>query len=393
MSIFGKLRGEFIDIIEWMDSTQDTMVYRFQRQDHEILNGAKLVVREGQTAVFVSEGQLADVFLPGTHTLATQNLPVLAKLKGWKYGFNSPFKAEVYFISTRIFTDRKWGTKNPIMMRDSEFGPVRLRAFGSFSVRVKYPPVFIRELVGTNGDFTVEDVDGQLRDMVGSRFATALGQSGIAVLDLAGNYDALGQIITDRIQPDFATFGLEVIKLLVENISLPAEVEAAMDKRSSMGVIGNLSAFTQYQTAQAIPDAAKNPSGLAGASMGLGAGYVMGQQLGNATAAALSGTVGGRGDPAAAPGRGAGGAGTQPSGGSDTEAPPALPTEPVFFAALDGQQAGPFDKGKLKELLGSGKLTRETMVWSKGMAGWASAGSAPGLASLFAEVPPPVPKA
>jgi membrane protease subunit (stomatin/prohibitin family) len=385
MGLLDKLRGEFIDIIEWLDPTQDTMVYRFQRQDHEIINGAKLVVREGQTAAFVNEGQLADVFLPGTYTLATQNLPVLAKLKGWKYGFNSPFKAEVYFISTRIFTDRKWGTKNPIMMRDSEFGPVRLRAFGSFSVRVKYPPVFLRELVGTNGNFSVEDVDGQMRDMVSSRFATALGQSGIPVLDLAGNYDALGQVISDRIQPDFATFGLEVIKLLVENISLPAEVEAAMDKRSSMGVIGNLNAFTQYQTAQAIPEAAKNPGGAAGAAMGLGAGLAMGQQLGNATAAALGA------NPAASPRRGAEGPATEPTDSSDT-VPPPLPQEAAFFVALDGQQAGPFDKGKLQELLSSGKLTRQTMVWSKGMPGWIAAGSAPTLTALFAEVPPALPK-
>lgn len=372
MGLFGAIRGEFIDIIEWLDASRNTMVYRFQRQDHEIKNGAKLVVREGQVAAFVNEGQLADVFLPGTVTLETQNLPILSKLKGWKYGFNSPFKAEVYFVATRVFTDRKWGTKNPIMMRDNEFGPVRLRAFGSYSVRVKYPPVFLREIVGTNGQFTVEQIDDQLRDMVSARFANALGQSGIPVLELAGSYDSLGQIISDRIQPEFAAFGMEIVKLLVENISLPAEVEAAMDKRTSMGVIGNLAAYTQFQTAEAIPEAAKNPGGLAGAGMSLGAGYVMAQQLGQATAGATSAA-----------------SSAQPA----ADAPPPIPHEPAFFVNLDGQQAGPFDKAKLRELLASGKLARETLVWSKGMSQWTAASQTPGIAALFADVPPPLPKA
>src|SRR5262249_55423093 len=219
----------------------------------------KLIVRESQVAAFVNEGRLADVFSPGTYTLETKNLPILSTLRGWKYGFSSPFKAEVYFVSTRAFTGWKWGTKNPIMLRDAEFGPVRLRAFGTFGLRVSDPPTFLRQFVGTDGRFTVEELGDQLRDMVVARFGDILGESRIPALDLAGNYDELGKFVMDRIRPDFAGFGLEMVALVVENISLPPEVEAAIDKRSSMGVIGNLNAYAQYQAANAMEEAAKNP--------------------------------------------------------------------------------------------------------------------------------------
>src|SRR4051812_31722674 len=284
MSIWDKLRGELVDIVEWVDDTHDTMVWRFPRRENEIKNGAKLIVRESQVAAFVNEGQLADVFQPGTHTLATQNLPILANLRGWKYGFSSPFKAEVYFVSTRVFTDRKFGTKNPIMLRDAEFGMVRLRAFGNFAIRITDAGTFVKQIAGTGGRFTLEELDNQLRDMVSSRFADALGQSKIPALDLAGNYDQLGQYITARIQTDFQPFGLALVNLFVENISLPPEVEAAMDKRTSMGVIGNLQAYTAYQTAEAIPEAAANPGGLAGSA----AGMVMGMNMANNVAAGMN---------------------------------------------------------------------------------------------------------
>src|SRR5580693_4097150 len=219
MGIFNKLRNELIDIIQWTDDSQNTLVWRFPRYENEIKNGAQLIVRESQVAVFVLQGQLADVFQPGTHTLVTQNLPILSKLRGWKYGFESPFKAEVYFVSTKVFTDRKWGTPNPIMLRDPEFGMVRLRAFGTFALRVKYPPVFLRELVSTSSVFTLDNIEGQLRDLVTSRFADAVGSSKIAALDLAGNYGQISGVITDKIQPEFAAFGLELVKLLIENVS------------------------------------------------------------------------------------------------------------------------------------------------------------------------------
>ena len=364
MGIWDALKGQLIDIIEWNDDTRDTMVWRFPRRENEIKNGARLIVRESQVAAFVNEGQLADVFHPGTVELHTQNLPILSDLKGWKYGFNSPFKAEVYFVSTRVFTDRKFGTKNPIMMRDAEFGMVRLRAFGNFSIRISDAATFVKQIAGTGGRFTLEELDEQLRDMVSSRFADALGQSKIPALDLAGNYEQLGQFIATKMATDFQPFGLTLVNLFVENISLPPEVEAAMDKRTSMGVIGNMQAYTQYQTAEAIPDAARNPGGLAGSA----AGMVMGMNMANNVAAGMS-------------------AGQQ----SVQAGPPPLPKSAAFFVAMNGQQAGPFETADLSAKVTAGQLTRDTLVWKQGMPQWTAAGSVAELKSLFDNSPPPLP--
>jgi membrane protease subunit (stomatin/prohibitin family) len=358
------LKGQLIDVIEWNDDTRDTMVWRFPRRDNEIKNGARLIVRESQVAAFVNEGQLADVFQPGTYTLHTENLPILSKLKAWKYGFNSPFKAEVYYVSTRVFTDRKFGTKNPIMLRDSEFGMVRLRAFGNFSIRITDAGTFVKQIAGTGGRFTLEDLDNQLRDMVSSRFADALGQSKIPALDLAGNYDQLGQYITARIQTDFQPFGLSLVNLFVENISLPPEVEAAMDKRTSMGVIGNLQAYTQYQTAEAIPEAARASGGLAGSA----AGMVMGVNMANQVAGGMNANQQ-----------------VQPPG------PPALPKAASYYVSLSGQQAGPFEESALRDKVTAGQVTRETLVWKQGMPQWTAAGQVADLRNLFESVPPPLP--
>ena len=221
MGLWDKLTGEFVDIIEWTDDSQDTMVWRFERHGNEIKYGAQLTVRESQVAVFVNEGQIADVFFPGRYVLETQNIPILSTLQGWKHGFESPFKAEVYFVNTRRFTDLKWGTKNPVMMRDPEFGPVRLRAFGTYEIRVADSGAFLREIVGTDGHFTTDEVTDQLRNLIVSRFSQEVGGSGIPVLDLAGNYDQLSTFVTNKIAPDFGQYGLELTKLLVENVSLP----------------------------------------------------------------------------------------------------------------------------------------------------------------------------
>src|ERR1700722_16734481 len=210
MGLFDKIRHELIDIIDWTDDTSDTLVWRFPRYENEIKYGAKLIVRESQSAAFINEGKLADVFQPGTYTLQTQNLPILSTLKGWKYGFESPFKAEVYFVSTRTMTDRKWGTKNPILLRDAEFGMVRLRAFGTYALRVSDPAAFLRQVAGTQATFTVEQIEDQLRDLVVARFADALGSAKVAAIDLAGNYDRVGRLIAAQIQPDFTTFGLQI---------------------------------------------------------------------------------------------------------------------------------------------------------------------------------------
>jgi membrane protease subunit (stomatin/prohibitin family) len=260
MGLFDKIRGEFIDIIEWTDSFNDTMVWRFPRYQNEIKNGAKLTVRESQVAVFVNEGQLADVFQPGMYDLTTQNLPILSTLKGWKFGFNSPFKAEVYFVNTKQFTNQKWGTKNPIMLRDAEFGPIRIRAFGNYAMRITDAAKFLKEVAGTDHEFTTDEVTEQLRNIVVTRFTDAVASSKIPVLDMASNYDEFSKLIQDRIKEEFNEYGISITKFLVENISLPPEVEQILDKRSSMGIVGNLGAYTQFQTANAIENAANNPN-------------------------------------------------------------------------------------------------------------------------------------
>lgn len=368
MDIWKKLKGELIDIVEWLDPSSDTLLYRFPRMDNEIKYGAKLVVREGQAAVFVNEGKIADVFGPGTYTLETRNLPILATLKGWKYGFQSPFKAEVYFASTRRFTDLKWGTKNPVMLRDAEFGPVRLRSFGTYVIQMKDPAVFVRQVAGTDGNFKTEEITEQLRNTIVSRFTDILGESKIPVLDLAGNYDELGKFLTTRIHPDFEGYGLDLVALLVENISLPPEVEQAMDKRSSMGVIGDLNRYSQFQAAEAMRDAAKNPSGTAGAGMGMGMGFAMANQMGQAMGNASGG------------------------GGAGAGGPPPLPGQARFFIAVNGQQNGPYDMSGLQQQIAGGRLARETLVWKEGMASWTAAGEVVELKPLFGAAPPPIPK-
>src|SRR2546421_2247357 len=284
MGIFDAIRSQFIEVIEWLDDTGNTMLYRFPVQGQEIKNGAQLTVRESQAAVFVFQGQIADVFGPGLYTIDGGNTPILTKLGAWKFGFNSPFKAEVYFVNTKQFTDLKWGTPNPVMMRDTDFGMVRLRAFGIYSMRVADPRELIKQIAGTNARFVTEDIEGQLRRTLVSGFSDALGESKIAALDLASNYDELGQFARQKLQDEFKTLGLELTKFTVENISLPEEVEKAMDQRTQMGVLGDMGKYTQFQAAQAMRDAAQNEGGGAGLGAGLGAGFA----VGNAMAGAMS---------------------------------------------------------------------------------------------------------
>ncbi|HYG74560.1 MAG TPA: SPFH domain-containing protein [Planctomycetota bacterium] len=281
MGFFDRLTAQFIEIIEWTDDDRETMVYRFPVYAKEIKNGAKLIVREGQAAVFIKEGQLADVMPPGSYTIDGKNMPILSTLLGWKYGFESPFKSEVYFVSTRLFTDLKWGTPNPIMMRDADFGVVRLRAFGSYAIKISDPGLFLKDLVGTDGLFETAEISNYLRDMLVQAFTTALAGAKVPALDLASNYTQIGSALSSAIASDFASHGITLTRFLISNISVPPEVEAALDKRSQMGAIGDLNRFTQFQVANSIPDAAKNPGGLAGAGMGLGAGVFMGGAMAN----------------------------------------------------------------------------------------------------------------
>jgi membrane protease subunit (stomatin/prohibitin family) len=286
MSILDKVKeaamNQFIEVIEWLDDSKDTLLYRFPVAGQEIKNGAQLIVRESQAAVFVFEGQVGDVFTPGRYTIDGGNTPILSKLGAWKYGFNSPMKSEVYFVNTKQFTDMKWGTSNPIMLRDQDFGIVRLRAFGAYSLRVVDPGEFIKEVAGTNAHFQTEDIDGQLKRAIVTEFSDALGEMKIPALDLAAQYKEMGEAIRSKINEDFKAYGLEVTKFYVENISLPPEVEAAMDKRASMGALGDAQKYMQFQAADALRDAAQNEGGGAGLGAGLGAGFAVGGQMANA---------------------------------------------------------------------------------------------------------------
>jgi membrane protease subunit (stomatin/prohibitin family) len=364
MGLLDKLFGEFVDVIQWTDDSNDTLVYRFERYGNEIKYGAMLTVREGQVAILVNEGRLADVFEPGLYKLETNNLPVLSTLQNWQHGFESPFKAEVYFFNTRRFTGLKWGTQNPVMLRDAEFGPVRLRAFGTFVIRIRDAAVFLREIVGTDGHFTTAAITEQLRAMIVARFSAVLGEARIPVLDLAANYDALSKFVQERIAPDFQAVGLELSQLLVENISLPKEVEAALDRRTSMGIVGNLEQYTQFQAAESMRAAAENPAGSSDA-LSMGVGFAMARKLGEALSS----------NPAT----------SQPATGGPT--PPPLETR--YFVAVNGQQTGPFNRAELQVQVNSGQLHRASLVWTQGMANWAPVGEV--LSTLFAAVPPPLP--
>src|SRR5215211_2342363 len=286
MSFFDKVKeaamNQFIEVIEWLDDSGNTVLYRFPVYQQEIKNGAQLIVRESQAAVFVFEGQAADTFGPGRYTIDGGNTPILSKLGAWKFGFNSPMKSEVYFVNTKQFTDMKWGTSNPVMLRDADFGIVRLRAFGAYSLRVADPGEFIKQVAGTNAHFQTEDIDGQLKRAIVTEFSDALGELKIPALDLAAQYKELGGAIRAKINEDFRGYGLEVTKFYIENISLPPEVEAAMDKRASMGALGDAQRYMQFQAADALRDAAQNEGGGAGLGAGLGAGFAVGNQMAGA---------------------------------------------------------------------------------------------------------------
>jgi membrane protease subunit (stomatin/prohibitin family) len=368
VGLIDKLKGEFIDIIEWLDDGRDTIVWRFPRYENEIKMGARLIVRESQTAVFVNEGQIADAYPPGTHILETQNMPILSTLRGWKFGFHSPFKAEVYFVNTRQFTDLKWGTQNPVIVRDPEFGMVRLRAFGAYAARVVDAPKLLRELVGTDPQFRTEEVAEYLRQLIAGRLGGALATAQVPLLDLAAHQEAMGLRLAGALTEDLADVGIAIPKFVIENISVPPEVEAALDKRTQMGIVGDLDRYTKFQAANAIEDAARNPGGGAGEGLGLGLGIAAGQQM----AGALRPDTG---PPAAA-----------------SAGPPPLPAVDQWYLGVGGQQRGPFDLGGLSAQISGGTLTLATLVWKTGMAQWAPAGQVPELAGLFGSTPPPLPQ-
>ncbi|MGD9917033.1 MAG: SPFH domain-containing protein [Paenirhodobacter sp.] len=369
MSIFDFLKGEFIDVIAWTDDTRDTMVWRFERYDHAIKYGAKLTVREGQAAVFVHEGQIADVFQPGLYMLETNNMPILTTLQHWDHGFQSPFKSEIYFVNTTRFNDLKWGTKNPVICRDPEFGPVRLRAFGTYSMRVSDPAKFMAEIVGTDGEFTADEISFQIRNVIVQAFSQTVAGSKIPVLDMAANTAEMGKLIARAIEPVIAAYGLTLPEFYIENISLPEAVEAALDKRTSMGVVGDLNRYMQFNAAEAMGQPGGAASAGMGAAMGAGIGAGMGMAMGGQMAGPWGGTVA-----TAAP-----------------VTPPPVPVEKVWHVAVSGEATGPYGRGHLGRMVADGSFTRETLVWSPGQEGWKPAGEITELAQLFTIAPPPPP--
>ncbi|MCX6622449.1 MAG: SPFH domain-containing protein [Acidobacteria bacterium] len=277
------LSKQFIDVIQWTEPEDGILAWRFPMQDMEIQNGGKLTVRESQLAVFVNEGQVADVFAPGLHTLNTQNLPILTNLMNWDKKFESPFKSDVYFFSTRLQTNQRWGTSTPITIRDREFGAVRLRAYGIFSYKVADPRTFYTKVSGTRELYRSADIDGQLRNTIVGRIADTFASSQVPFLDMAANQVALGAKIAEFLQPMFASLGLALDSFVVESLSLPDELQKVLDQRISMNMIGDMGRYTQFQVAQSMPIAAANEGGGGvGAGLGLGAGLAMGQQMMNA---------------------------------------------------------------------------------------------------------------
>jgi len=370
VGIVDKLRGEIVDIVEWVDDSRNTLVWRFPRYQNQIKNGARLIVRPGQSAIFVDQGRVADVFQSGTYVLTTSNLPILSTLRGWKHGFESPFKSEVYFVATRQITDLKWGTPNPVILRDPAIGPVRVRAFGAYTLRASKPEALLKELVGTDGSFQADEIDVLLRSIIATTFAGVLSSAQIALADLASNYMHLSEDLRKRVLDQIDDeYGLDIPQLYIVNISVPDQVEQALDARSSMEIVGDLDRYQRYQVGAAIPVAAANPAGgVAGAAVGLGMGMAY-------VGAAASGS-------------------NSPGTGPPRVPLPVIPPSPQADAAIwhittPGGAAGPLTLAQVREALGAGQVTAESQAWAPGMGAWAPLSSVPALASLFVPPPPP----
>jgi membrane protease subunit (stomatin/prohibitin family) len=354
------IAGELIDIVEWIDESGDTMAWRFSRPRNEIKNGAELIVRPAQLAIFIDQGRVADIFRPGRHTLTTANLPLLSSIRGWKYGFASPFKADVLFVNTKQFTNQKWGTGNPVILTDATLGPVRLRAYGTYAVRIVDPACFVKELVGTNSVFVVDQIDDQLRDLVVAKVSAVLAGGQISVLDLAAKYAEVGERVLEQVAPQFQQYGLGITQLVIENVSLPPDVEATLDQKTRMNMIGDLDRYAQLQSADAVRDAARNPSGGAAAGVGIGMGAALGQRA----MAYTSSTNGGASAPTTHP-----------------DEPPPLPSDAWYYVA-GNERHGPVSASALRA---DNTFTPETLVWRRGMAQWTPASAVAELAPIVVQ--------
>ncbi len=367
MALWDSIFGEFIDVIDWLDDSDNTMVYRFERHNNEIKYGAKLTVRETQAVVFVNEGEIADVLEAGLYELETKNIPILSSLQHWDHLFNSPFKAEVYFCNLKRFTDLKWGTKNPIMLRDEEFGAVRLRAFGIYEIKIKDPKKFIKEIVGTDGHFTVEEISNQLRNIIISRFTSIVASSKIPVLDLAANYEQLSSYITEKIAKEFNDYGIELTKVIIENISLPQAVEEALDKRTSMGMIGDLSKYLEFQAADSMSNSAKgggSGSSVASDAVAMGIGFAMAEKL--------SKTMGEKKE-------------------DTTQTPPPINSKKVYYYAEGKKPIGAFSIESIETYIKEKKITPDTLMWKIDMKDWQKAEDFSEIKPLFdISTPPPL---
>lgn len=336
MALGDFLRKQFIDVIQWTESGPGVLMYRFPMRDMEIQSGGKLTVRESQMALFVNEGKAADLFGPGLHTLVTSNLPLLTNLQNWDKAFESPFKSDVYFFSTRVQTAQRWGTQQPITIRDKEFGAVRLRAFGVYSFRVADPAVFQANIAATDAEYTVDQIEPQLRNAVIAGFTGAFANAQVPFLDMAANQAELAKQIAVTVAPAFEQLGLKLESFTVENLSLPDELQKRLDERISMNIVGDLRAYTQYQAAQSIPIAAANPGGIAGIGVGLGAGMGMGGAIADAMRGAMGGAPAG-----GAPASGAAGASAAPTGETKfcLHCGKSIPAQAKFCPECGGAQA------------------------------------------------------
>ena len=365
MGLFDRLRNEFIDIVDWPNQDTETLVWKFPRYDNEIKMNAKITVREGQQAVFINEGKIADVFQPGMYTLQTQNMPILSTLKGWKYGFESPFKADVFFVSTRQEIDQKWGTKNAITVSDDRFGMIELRAFGTYTYKVTDAGKFIKEIAGIDCQYTTDEISGQLKSIIATRFTNAAADGNIPIEKFASNLESLSGIILEKLNADFDAYGLKITNFLVENVSMPEELKKEIFEYSRLSKI-DMQKLTQFKAAESIEIAAAN-EGTAGLGAGMGAGFGVGNAMANAFGQA-----------------------TAASRQSPADAPPPLSTSAQYFTGIDGKQAGPFDVAQIQQMIQSGTIKRDTQIWKAGMAGWAAAESIPEFTALFNSAPPPL---
>jgi membrane protease subunit (stomatin/prohibitin family) len=366
--------AQLLEVIDWMDDSKDTLVYRFPTFNQAITDNSKLVVREGQASVFVAEGRLSEVFGPGTYKLDTKNAPIMRFFQSIVYKLEEPYKGDIYFVNTRQFTDNGWGTATPIMLRDAEFGPVRIRAYGVFSYRITDPATFLRQLVGTDGLFTTDEINGQLKKKLVSSLAAVVGKSQIAVLDLAGSYGDLGDKLRDQINPAFAeSYGITLTDFTIQSISLPEEVEKALDTRSKMGILGNLDAYTQLKAADAIEVAAKNP-GLGGMGASMGVGFGVGNQVGAQMARAQQ--AGGQFDPQVGM-----------RGGPPAVPPPVPQDEPWHYNGPSGQHSL-----SLQDVVArvSADPSGNHLVWKAGFAAWKPWREVPEIAQRVSAAPPPV---